>query len=188
MPGTDAGTGGWRTTASRTAYENAWLRVREDDVVRPDGRPGIYGVVEVRQPAVFVVPLTEADELVLVELFRYTTGVTGLEVPAGGSDGQDPLVAARRELREETGLAASTWRRLGRVESLNGVADARGEVFLATGLREVGGAETEVEGITGRRSVPFGELAAMIGRGEITDNETLGALMLAVVALGRLRV
>ncbi len=62
---------------TRTAYENQWIRVREDQVVRPDGTDGLYGVVEVRQPAVFVVALTEADEVVLITVDRHTTGVIG---------------------------------------------------------------------------------------------------------------
>jgi 8-oxo-dGTP pyrophosphatase MutT (NUDIX family) len=169
-------------------YENPWIRVREDEVLRPDGTPGIYGVVEVRSPAVFVVPVTGSGEVVLVTVDRYTTGRVGAEVPAGGSDGEDLLAAARRELREETGLAAATWRPLGAVDSLNGVAAAPGRVFLATDLTEVGGSETEVEGITAVRRVPWADLFAMIGRGEVTDNETLGALMLAVVALDLVQV
>jgi 8-oxo-dGTP pyrophosphatase MutT (NUDIX family) len=174
----------WRTLSTRIAYENPWIRVREDAVIRPDGEPGIYGVVEVRSPAVFVVPVTDAGEFVLVEVDRYAIGRRSWEVPAGGSDGQDLAAAAARELREETGLAAREWRDLGEVFSLNGVSDAPGRVFLARTLEPVAGAEAEVEGITGQRTVSPAELAGMIARDEITDNESLGALLKALVALG----
>lgn len=184
----------WQTLGSRTAYENHWIRVREDTVVRPDGRDGIYGVVEVRSPAVFVVPVTDAGEVVMVTVDRYTLGTPSLEVPAGGTDGDDLLVAARRELREETGLTASSWLDLGPVHSLNGVAYAPGQVFLATGLRAAPAAaaastatEQAAEGITACRPVPFEELSGLIADGSITDNETLGALLKAFVALGRTR-
>lgn len=179
-----AGGTAWRTLSSRTAYENPWIRVREDAVLRPDGQPGIYGVLEVRSPAVFVVPVTDAGEFVLVEVDRYAIGRRSWEVPAGGADGQDLVAAAARELREETGLAAGEWRDLGEVFSLNGVSDAPGRVFLARGLTLVGGDETEAEGITGLRRVSRSELSAMIARDEITDNESLGALLKAMVALG----
>lgn len=169
------------------AYENTWIRVREDAVLRPDGSPGVYGVVEVRSPAVFVVPVTEVGEIVLVEVDRYTIGGLSLELPAGGTDGEDPLAAAGRELREETGLAAESLVDLGPVYSLNGVSDAPGRVVLAGGLRPVGGAEQEVEGISGVRTVPIPDLLAMIRAGEITDNESLGALLLALVHLDRVR-
>jgi 8-oxo-dGTP pyrophosphatase MutT (NUDIX family) len=178
---------GWQTLRSRVAYENPWIRVREDAVLRPDGEPGTYGVVEPRSPAVFVVPVTEAGEIVLVGVDRYTLGALSWEVPSGGTDGEEPLVAAGRELREETGLAADSLTDLGAVQSLNGVADAPGRVVLATGLHPVGGAEQEAEGITGVRQVPVADLLAMVAAGEITDNESLGALLLALVHLGRVR-
>lgn len=178
----------WQTRSSREIYRNAWINVREDEVVRPDGMPGTYGVVGVNRPAVFVVPVTEGGEVIMIRQHRYTTGVDSTEVPGGGMDDDAPQVAAARELREETGYAASTWRDLGPVYSLNGVADAPGRVFLATGLTHVGGDERAVEGISDVVVVPIADLVAMIGRQELTDNESLAALLLALVALERVRV
>lgn len=178
----------WTTLRSTTVYENAWIRVREDDVTRPDGGAGIYGVLELRHPAAFVVAVTDDDEVVLVEVDRYPLGRVSLEVPAGGSDGDELLVAARRELLEETGLEADEWRGLGETFSLNGVCHAPGRVFLARGLRVVAGGDGQAEeGIVGVRRVPWPEVLDLVRDGGITDGETLGALMQAAVALGRVR-
>ena len=152
-------------------------------------------MVELRRPAVFVVALTDADEVVLVTVDQHTVGPS-VEVPAGGTDGEDPLVAARRELAEETGLAAATWRRVGDLAALNGICRAPEIVYLATDLRAVDGAasagdagdrsdEQVAEGISAVSRVPVREALAMIRRGEITDAETVTALMLALIELGR---
>ena len=176
----------WPTRGRRTVYENAWIRVTEDDVVKPDGRDGVYGVVEVQHTAVFVVAMTDADEVLLVTIDRHTVGPS-VEVPAGSTDGEDPLVAARRELREETGYDATDWREIGRMDALNGISRAPEVVFLARGLtRGAHPGDSQVEeGISDVRAVPWAETLRLIGAGEIRDGETIAALMFAAVALGR---
>ncbi|MBD7982558.1 NUDIX domain-containing protein [Oerskovia merdavium] len=195
----------WTTQSTRTVYENPWIRVREDQVVRPDGAPGIYGVVEMRWPSVFVVALTDADEVVLVTQHRYATGSVSIEVPAGATDGEDPLVAARRELLEETGLRAREWVHVGGMDALNGVANAPEHVFVARGLtgfppvadargadagagdrdgRAPSAAQAE-EGISRVEVLPFGQVLGMVADGRIRDGESIAALALAGLWLGR---
>jgi 8-oxo-dGTP pyrophosphatase MutT (NUDIX family) len=175
----------WPVTASRTAYENRWITVTEDTVEMRDGSPGLYGVVTVRHTSVFVVALTEADEVVLVRLDRHTTG-EGVEVPAGGTDGQDPLVAAQRELEEESGYRAATWREIGRMNALNGICRAPEVVFLATDLSRVEAHGAHEEGISAVRAVPWRRVMGYVRDGTISDGETVAALMYAALALGKL--
>ncbi|MGI9822583.1 NUDIX domain-containing protein [Agromyces sp. Marseille-Q5079] len=176
----------WPIRATRTVYENPWIRVVEDEVERPDGETGIYGVVEMRHDAVFVVAMTDDDEVLLVTVDRHTVGAS-VEVPAGGSDGEDPLIAAKRELLEETGYEALHWAPIGVMTALNGIARAPEHVFLATGLRPAASAahSQHEEGISDTRAVPWREVWQAVRSGEITDGETIAALGFAAVHLGR---
>ena len=150
----------WRTRSSTTVYENPWIRVREDAVDRPDGSAGIYGVVEVRNAAVFVVPVTADDEVVLVEVDRYTTGASA-RGPRGWLRRRGPAASPReRELREETGLVADSWEHVGSMFALNGICHAPEHVYLARGLRPSDEpTEHAVEGITEVRTVPWARRA-----------------------------
>ena len=173
----------WETRSSREVYSNQWIRVREDQVVRPDGSDGMYGLLELHHPVAFVVPVTDDDEVVLVRIERYTVGES-LEVPAGNTDGEEPEVAARRELREETGYAASDWQPLGVLHGLNGVANVSAHIFLARGLDHVGGQEHEDEGITAVAAYAWSDVRRMLHDGTITDSESVASLMLAAIELG----
>lgn len=175
----------WQTRDSRLVYENPWISVREDAVTGPAG-DGIYGVVTMRNDSVFIVALDDEDRVCLVTLERYTTG-RSIEVPAGGSDGQDPLTAAQRELFEETGMQAEEWSLLGSMNALNGVTVAPEHVFLARGLSaaDSAGAAHEEEGIEEVSWVPFAEVLQMVADGRIRDGETVAALAYAGIRLGR---
>jgi hypothetical protein len=94
----------WRRLSRRVAYENPWIRVNEDQVIRPDGKDGIYGVVHFKNRAVGVVPLDENDRVLLVGQYRYTLDQYSWKIPEGGVPlDEEPLSGAQRELMEETG-------------------------------------------------------------------------------------
>lgn len=176
----------WPVTASEVVYSNRWITVEDQQVTMPDGRPGQYGLVTMVNDAVFVVALTDADEILLVDIDRHTVG-RSLEVPAGGTDGDDPLVAAQRELLEETGHSAAEWVRLGGMDALNGVCRAPEHVYLARGLTPARDAtdDQHEEGIAAVRAIPIPEVLQLVRTGGIRDGETLAALLLALLELGR---
>lgn len=168
----------WKTLASRVVYENAWVRLREDSVLRPDGRPGIYGVVELR-PSVGVVALNARSEVVLVGQWRYPLGRYSWEIPRGGSavGESDLLAVAQRELQEETGVVACQWRRLGAVDLNNGVTDDVEHLFLATEI-ECGETRPDVEEQIAVRWLPFETAMEMALAGDITEVCTVAALLM----------
>jgi 8-oxo-dGTP pyrophosphatase MutT (NUDIX family) len=158
------------------AYENPWIEILHDEVVRPDGRPGIYGVVHFKHLAIGVVPLDPSDRVLLVGQYRYTLDHYSWEIPEGGGGfDESPEEAARRELVEETGYRGGQWRELCRAELSNSVTDEVTILFVATDL-EAGPAAPEGTEQLQPRWVPFDEAMAMIGRGEIADAMTILAL------------
>jgi 8-oxo-dGTP pyrophosphatase MutT (NUDIX family) len=166
----------WKRLSSREIYRNPWMALREDRVIRPDGQEGIYGVVETRI-ATAVVALTPEQHVYLVGQYRYTVDAYSWEVIEGGADlGEDPLDTARRELREEAGLIASDWTRLGpEVHLSNCISSEIGYCYLAEGLSDTDSEPDGTELLEVRR-MPFREALAMAGSGEIKDAMSIIAL------------
>lgn len=174
----------WRRLSRRVAYENAWLTVWHDDVMRPDGEPGIYGVLHYANLAVGVVAIDGDDRVVLVGQHRYTLDAYSWEIPEGGvPPHEDPQAGAARELREETGLIATRWQELGRLHLSNSISDEAAVLFLATELSPGPASPDGTEDLA-VRWVPFDEALALAGDGRITDAMSVAALL--KVGLARL--
>jgi 8-oxo-dGTP pyrophosphatase MutT (NUDIX family) len=165
----------WRTLASRDVYDNNWINVREDSVLRPDGERVIYGVVHFKNIAVGVLAL-DADDVYLVGQYRYTLESYSWEIPEGGCpEGEEPLRAAQRELEEETGLRAERWEKLCEAHLSNSVSDELAVLFLAFGLTQGEHNPEGTEQLSVRR-VAFDEALRMALAGEITDAMSLLAI------------
>jgi 8-oxo-dGTP pyrophosphatase MutT (NUDIX family) len=166
----------WRTLSSREVYENPWIRLREDAVVRPDGEEGIYGVVHFKNVAIGILAV-EDDFIYLVGQYRYTLEQYSWEIPEGGCpEDEDLLGAAQRELAEETGLRAAKWEMMGEAYLSNSVTDERAVWFIATGLTEGAHHPEGTEQLMVRR-VPYEQALRMALTGEITDALSLLAIM-----------
>ena len=175
--------GAWKMVGSMEVYRNNWMRVREDSVIRPDHRPGIYGVVEL-PPAVGIVAIDAAKRVTLVGQFRYPTRRYSWEIVTGFiAPNETTVTAARRELQEETGLSAGQWTSVGECEVSNGVTDQIGHLFLAEGL-ELGDASPESTEILRIRQVSLPEALKLAHSGEIAQALSIVGLFRASYQLG----
>jgi ADP-ribose pyrophosphatase len=163
--------GPWKIVQSHEIYRDPWIDVRKDDVVRPDGRPGIHSVIRVK-PGVTVLALDDAGVVHLTEEFHYAVGRVTLEAVSGGIDpDEDTQAAARRELREELGIAALDWLDLGSVDPFTANVVSPTRLYLARGLTFLANAPEGTELIRCVK-IPLCEAKAMVFDGRITHGPT----------------
>lgn len=163
------------TLASREVYRNQWLRLREDKILRSNGREGIYSVVD-KDDCAIILPIQDG-EIWLVEQYRYTIQKRALELPQGGWEMEidDPEALARGELKEETGLHAEEMTYLGYLWIAYGFCRQKQHVFLATGLTLQERDPDDEEHDMAIHTLPVAEFDQMIVNGTIRDASTVAA-------------
>lgn len=167
-----------RTLTSKTVYGGRLLQVREDEVRMPDGKSARREWVH-HPGAVVMIPLLDEDTVILVRQFRYAARRHFYELPAGKIDpGEEAPQTARRELREECGYAAASWRRLATLHPCIGYSDERIELFLASGLSRIEAAPDEGEFIE-QMTLRLPLALEWVKTGRITDAKTIIGLMWA---------
>lgn len=170
--------GPWKIKATTKKYQNSFIELIEDEVIKPDGKPDTYAYAKIKEGAA-VLALDEEDFVYLAKEFRYALGRESTEVVGGGIDeGEKPEEAAHRELKEELGIEAEEIISLGRADPATSLVDSPAHLFLARKLKFK---EKENEGTETIKTVKvkFEEAIRMAFEGEITHSATCALLFRA---------
>lgn len=164
-----------KTLSSKTVYHGRIFDITSDEVELSDGLIRHREIIH--HPGGVVIAAIQEDKILLVKQFRYATGETQIELPAGRLEkGEDPLLAAQRELLEETGYTASKWESLGYIFTTFGICNEKLHLFKAEDLTFVKQQPDEGE-IIDYFECELSEVYKMIKNGTINDAKTICALL-----------
>ena len=167
----------WKKLHEKQIYDNPWISVEEHRVINPKGNPGIYGKVCFKNKAIGILPIDTDLNTWLVGQYRYTLDEYSWEIPTGGCPiNEDPFTAAKRELKEETGLVAEKWTDLLRIHTSNSVTDEEGFIFVAENLQQHLPEFEDTELIVIRK-LPFKEAVDLVMNGYITDSLSIAGIL-----------
>jgi len=179
----------WETLSSKEIYSNAWIKLQEDQIINPAGKPGIYGKVCFRTQAVGIIPVDEQGNTWLVGQYRYTLNEWSWEIPMGGSPlDEDCQQTALRELEEETGLIAANIKQIQYLHPSNSITDEQGYVFLATDLKPGKQQLEDTEQGLEVLKLPLSEAIEMTQDGRITDAISVAGLLYVALNSERLNI
>lgn len=166
-----------KTLSTSVVYDGDFLRMERLVVELPNGATSTRDIV--RHPgAVGVFAIDGNDNVLLVRQYRTALGRTMLEIPAGKLEaGEDPLVAAQRELSEETGCSAASFAPLVPVATAAGFCDEVIELFLAADLT-IGEAHADEDEFVEVEWMPLAQLLDHIVSGRVDDSKTMVATLL----------
>jgi 8-oxo-dGTP pyrophosphatase MutT (NUDIX family) len=167
----------FKTKSSQIVWSCPWYRVRQDEIVTPDGNPGVYHIVE-HPGAAWIIPVTSTGEIIMIYTYRYTVDDWCYEIPAGGAKpGQTLEEAACAELLEEIGGTPESLDYVGCFYTMNGIGNEEAHIFLATGvtMKQPNHESAEVIEIHPK---PIEEVLQMAQRKEISDGPSALALLL----------
>ncbi len=165
------------TLSTETIVTSPWLSLRKDAVRYPSGAEGTYYVVE-KPACACIVPMI-GNDIILLRHFRYPVNKWSIEVVGGLIDeGEEPIHAAERELREEAGAIASTMIPLSILDASPATMNQRVYVFLAS-IDRIEESQLEKTEVLETMRVPFEEAIRMVRSGEITSTLAVGAILLA---------
>lgn len=168
----------WVTLSANEKYDNPWINVTEYQVINPGGGNGIYGKVHFKNRAIGIIALDDEDNTWLVGQYRYTLEEYSWEIPEGGAPmDEDIQKAAQRELKEETGITAKTWKNIMCIHTSNSVTDEVGYIFLATGLDHGQPELEESEADLAVKKVSLKQAVEMVMDQEITDSMSVAGLL-----------
>lgn len=165
---------GWQTLGKKLVYKNPFMRMVEYDVVRPNGTRAPYYVLDRGAPFAIIIPLSKTGKTYLVGQYRYASNFYSWEFPMGAVAGLTPLKMAKQELREETGLTAKKWQKIGQFYVANGHTNQEAFVFVACDLKQ-GEPEPEENEFLEIKKMPLERVGEWIRKGKIRDGPTITA-------------